>query len=392
MNLRSLSLSALPLAMLGATGCSGAPDATASAGAESIAASDDALTRGDRGHVYTLGNEAEGNAVLVFDRARDGALTLSGKVATGGLGSGSGLGSQGALTASRDGRWLFAVDAGSHQISTFAVRDGEIELRDVTDSGGERPISVTESDGIVYVLNAGGAQNVTGFYQGYDGALRPIPRSTRPLSGGAADVGPAEVRLTPDGDALVVTEKATSRIDAYPLRFDAIPRHVAPIVTASAGDTPFGFAFDPRGTLIVSDAFGGAAGSGAVSSYRVTSAGVASLVTGPLATAQSAPCWVAVTPGGGFAYAANTASGTITGLRIGHGGALSSLGDGGATASTGADSKPADLAFTRRGDLLFVLEGGTSSLGAFRVAANGALEAAGVTPGLPAHAVGLVAR
>src|SRR5688572_14431568 len=77
---------------------------------------------GDAGAVYVMSNSPGGNAILVFDRAAGGALTPAGSLATGGLGTGSGLGSQGALIVSDNGRWLFAVNAGSNSVSVFAVR------------------------------------------------------------------------------------------------------------------------------------------------------------------------------------------------------------------------------------------------------------------------------
>src|SRR5436305_1920706 len=76
-----------------------------------------ALARGNVGAVYTLTNAAAGNRVAVFDRASDGALTPAGTYSTGGLGSGDGLGSQGALALSQGNKWLFAVNAGSNEIS-----------------------------------------------------------------------------------------------------------------------------------------------------------------------------------------------------------------------------------------------------------------------------------
>jgi hypothetical protein len=44
--------------------------------------------------------------------------------------------------------------------------------------------------------------------------LSPLPGSTRPLTGGVA-ADPAEVNFSPDGDFLIVTEKATNLIDTY---------------------------------------------------------------------------------------------------------------------------------------------------------------------------------
>ena len=115
-----------------------------------------AAAAGDNGAVYTLTNSAAGNEVAIFNRAADGTLTAAGSVSTGGLGTGAGLGSQGALTLSRSGRFLFAVDAGSDEISSFRVDGARLTLAGVVPSGGLLPVSVTEHDGLVYVLNAGG--------------------------------------------------------------------------------------------------------------------------------------------------------------------------------------------------------------------------------------------
>ena len=49
------------------------------------------------GAVYTLSNEATGNQLVVFQRDHRGGLSLAGTVATGGLGLGTGLASQGSL-------------------------------------------------------------------------------------------------------------------------------------------------------------------------------------------------------------------------------------------------------------------------------------------------------
>jgi 6-phosphogluconolactonase len=63
------------------------------------------------------------NTVAGFDRHADGSLTpISGSpFAIGGAGLGRGLGSQGAIQATPDGRYILAVDAGSNQISVLRV-------------------------------------------------------------------------------------------------------------------------------------------------------------------------------------------------------------------------------------------------------------------------------
>src|SRR5947209_2887853 len=78
---------------------------------------------GEGGHVYVLNNDLSGtNSVTIFDRQEDGSLTLHGTASIGGLGSLSAFGSvnpgsQGSLILKDDKTKLFAVDAGSNQIS-----------------------------------------------------------------------------------------------------------------------------------------------------------------------------------------------------------------------------------------------------------------------------------
>jgi hypothetical protein len=52
---------------------------------------------GAPGAVYALTNSTAGNAVVVYDRGGDGSLSPAGSYATGGAGTGAGLGSQGAV-------------------------------------------------------------------------------------------------------------------------------------------------------------------------------------------------------------------------------------------------------------------------------------------------------
>src|SRR5262249_5741293 len=112
--------------------------------------------------VYTMSNAASGNHILVFSRGSDGSLSPAGSVATGGNGTGAGLGNQGGVVLTDDGEWLLAVNAGSNSVSVFAVEDEGLRLIDVAASGGLRPISIATHDNLVYVLNAG-SDAVSGF-------------------------------------------------------------------------------------------------------------------------------------------------------------------------------------------------------------------------------------
>lgn len=226
---------------------------------------EDGLAADDPGAVYALTNSAQANAVAVFRRDANGSLDPAGTVPTGGRGNGQQLGSQGAL-AGGSRRRLFAVNAGSNSVSVLQVTSDGLRLVETAPSGGTKPISLTVHGDLLYVLNAGGRGNIAGFRIGEGGELRAIAGSRRPLSTSAA--GPAEAHFSPDGDLLVVTEKATNTIDTYRVRDDGVAD--GPVAHPSAGMTPFGFTFDRRGHLLVSEAFGGTPGQSAVSSYRLS--------------------------------------------------------------------------------------------------------------------------
>jgi 6-phosphogluconolactonase len=340
---------------------------------------------GDRGGgaVYTLTNAATGNAVAVFERARDGSLTPEGTVSTGGNGTGAGLGSQGALVL--DGDRLFAVNAGSNTISSLEVDHGDqVELEDVASSGGARPVSVTVHGSLLYVLNAGNATtpaNIAGFLV-FRGELIPLPGSSRPLSTASPDA--PQIEFTPDGRVLVVTEKATNRITTYRVAFGFAS---GPFAQPSAGQTPFGFAFDRRGHLIVSEAFGGAPDASVLSSYEVSRGGAISVIDPNVATTETAACWVVVTKDGRFTYTTNTGSNSISGYSIGRDGSLTLLDADGKTAVTG--TAPIDMALSRSSRFLYALSAG--EIGGFSVNPDGSLDSLGAVGGLPPAASGLAA-
>lgn len=189
---------------------------------------------------------------------------------------------------------------------------------------------------------------------------------------------------------LVVTEKATNLIDTYIVDEDGFAS--GPFVHASAGATPFGFAFDRRGRMYVSDAARGAPGASSVSSYRVASDGNIQAISPTAATNQTAACWVVISNDGRFAYTTNTGSGSITGYRIAQDGSLTLRDADGRTGDTGAGSAPLDMSLSRDGRYLYTLNSGSNSIGAFSVAKDGGLAALPGFSGLPVSANGLAAR
>src|SRR5882724_2832517 len=327
-----------------------------------------------------LDDEGDNGPRAVYALSGDGTLTAAGTFATGGAGTAAGLGSQGAVTLSDDGRLLFAVNAGSNDVSVFQVDPQGLSLVSRTPSGGTRPISVTVSRNVVYVLNSGGAGNITGFTVGSTGGLTQIAGSTRSLSG--ANVGPAEVSFSPDGRQLVVTEKSTSLLDVYPVDENGVAGALTS--NTSAGGTPFGFAFGPRNLLFVSEA----AAPGSASSYAVSGSGDVRVISGAVLTHHGAPCWAVVTTDRRFGYTGN-GSGSVSGFSIAPDGSIRLLGDG-ATALIGAGVN--DIALTANSRYLYVLQtGGARAIHAFRIQNDGSLRALGPVGGLPAGIQGLAA-
>src|SRR5918994_5964886 len=113
--LRSTALSLATLAALAA--CADAPLSPANHDLSSrrVAGGDDGS-----GAVYTLSNGASANAVIAFRRAANGELSPLGSYATGGIGTGGTIDplvSQYAVVLGEGASALFAVDAGSDEIS-----------------------------------------------------------------------------------------------------------------------------------------------------------------------------------------------------------------------------------------------------------------------------------
>lgn len=334
------------------------------------------------GAVFTMSNAADGNHVVVFARAGDGTLSHLADYATGGDGSGGGLGSQGAVRLSDDGSWLLVVNAGSDEVSVFRVDGTTLELTDTVWSGGDSPISVDVDGRVVYVLNAG-TTNIVGFRLSRQGKLTHIPGAMRPLSNNDAE--PAQLEFSPDGHTLIVTEKNTNRILAYRVDRSGV---VSPArVSDSAGMTPFGFEFDPAGRLIVSEAFGGAPDASAVSSYALGADRRAVVIGGPVFTTETAACWIVVTDNGQYAYTTNTGSDTITGYRVEADGSLTILNEDGVTAVTG--DAPIDMALSDGSQFLYAIDSASDTISVFQIEPTGALSLIQTMAGIPAAAVGL---
>jgi 6-phosphogluconolactonase (cycloisomerase 2 family) len=239
---------------------------------------------------------------------------------------------------------------------------------------------------LLYVLNAGGLvgdnDNITGFIFA-DGNLVPLPGSTHALS--ADNTGPAEVSFSPEGDALIVTERLTSLIDTFVVGEDGLPTDAKTF--QSVGATPFGFDVGKDNRVFVSEAPGSTA-----SSYQISEDGDLAVISGSVPTHQAAACWLLTARDGRFIYTANAGSGTISGFQVGNDGSLHLLDQNGVTGSTGSGSHPTDMVQSRDGRFLYSLNNGNGTISAFGVGPNGSLQSLTTVTGLPTSSAGLAGR
>ena len=274
------------------------------------------------GAVFVMTNAANNNQIVAYKRNSDGSLEEGHTFPTGGRGSGGvtdPLGSQGALTLNEKHTLLFAVNAGSGNISVFQVRGSNLTLLETVPCGGSEPVAVAQHGSLVYVVNAGGASDLVGFRLTPDGHLKQIARSTTYLSTGVS--GPGSLSFSPDGEFLLVTEKLTNNVDAFHIQSNGTLGPI--VVNPSAGPGAFAVSFAPNGTaLVVETGPTGGTNASAISSYTVVSNGTLTPISASVPTLGAATCWLAVTPNGQFVYTSNSASSTISGFVLSASGAL----------------------------------------------------------------------
>ena len=336
------------------------------------------------GAVFVMTNNADRNEIISFQRAADGSLRERRRFATGGRGTGGltdPLESQGSLTLSQDHSWLFAVNGGSGEVSVFSVEGSGLQLADKEDSGGSEPNAVAQHGSLVYVLNVGGSSNVVGFRFG-NGHLRRIASSIRFLTTNNSEA--ASLAFSPDGQFLVVTERATNDLDVFRVQADGT---LAPIVVNNdAAPGTFAVTFAPNGAALVSET-GPPGGNNAstISSYAVASNGTLSPISLGVPTLGNANCWNVVTPDGRFVYVSNAGSSTISGFAIGKTGALTPVGAT-VVGTNPAGSTNLDIAVSADGKFLYTLNSGTGTIGIFAIQPDGSLTNLGEAGSFPSTA------
>ncbi|MFZ1992718.1 MAG: beta-propeller fold lactonase family protein [Solirubrobacteraceae bacterium] len=343
------------------------------------------------GHVYVNDNTTPANTIAGFDRHADGTLTpIPGSpFATGGAGTGAGIGSQGALQTAPGGRELLAVDAGSNQISQLWIgRDGRLwpVPGGTIASQGNEPVSIAVARDLVYVANSGaGASDYAGFAFDRFGRLRPIPGATFPLPDTAQ---PGDVLINSTATRLVGTRVGTSQIDSFTIdgRGDL---HAAPgSPFAAQGPGPFGSEFDPidPGQVFVSNAHGGP-NAGTVSAFDDGPQGVLSSIgASPFPNGQTAPCWVEITRDGRHLFAVNTAVPSVSSYRIRRDGALRLIQNTPFSEANAATLGPEDARLSPDDATLWVVDTKGDAVSAFAVRGGRLTQIDAAPTALPAGA------
>lgn len=319
------------------------------------------------GAVFVQTDNLNGNTVVAYAEAKDGTLTQAGVYPTGGLGgqlAGSVVdvtASQGSLAYDSTRHLLYAVNAGSNTITTFAVRGKHLTRLQTVNSGGTFPVSVTVHGGQLYVLNARNGGSIQG-YRRLGGLLVKIPSWHRELGfnpnpSPEFTSTPGQIAFTPDGSKLIITTKGDGQsIEVYPVSPNGPSSK--PVVTPDPGNVPFAITFDQQQHLVIAEA-----GPSALATFAVHRNATLSLIT-RTTTGQAATCWVTST--GDKLYGSNAGSASVSGYTD-HNGTLTALGN------TSTDPGTVDATASPDGRFLYVQTGRNGIVDEFSIGSTGAL-------------------
>jgi 6-phosphogluconolactonase len=283
------------------------------------------------GAVYTetngTGSSTNDNAVEVYARYSNGLLKRIQVVGAGGKGGHQPqpgfnfpapiLDTQSEVVLTDNGKWLYAVNAGSDTIAVFKVSNtGTLKLVQDAPAGGVFPSSITIHDRWLYVLTIN-TFSIEGFKIGGNGKLTAIAGQGQvPLKGNSGPGLPRQVGFDNTGKRLVVSllispaaamgmapPTPKQSIDTFAVRGNGKVGAAVPQDATSVG--PFGFTFNLQNDLLMTQIVAPAGAPGDLASYSLRG----STGLSPIATKSSngsLPCWVETTADGRHAYVVNT--------------------------------------------------------------------------------------
>ncbi len=268
--------------------------------------------------VYIITNPDGPNAVAAYARnPQTGKLKFIASYPTGGDGSAFALGvSQDSLVT--DGSYLYAVNAGSNSISTFAIqKNGALQLvGSPVASGGLNPVSLAVRNGLLYVANQGDPDtpaNLTGFTV-KNGSLTPLYGSTVQLN---FNDGLADVLFNKAGNVLIDTRLGSSIIDSYQVDSSGRLSRVNRILGQSGA---LGAAFSPVADQQLLATLSTGPGN---ATYLVSDQGQISPISNVTEFPAGDPCWVAFSPDGAYAWISAAVTSSLSLYKVDANGALS---------------------------------------------------------------------
>ena len=304
--------------------------------------------------VYTMDNQPE-NHISIYERdQQDGTLNFISTVATGGSGfqlqfdpatdpaplrpQQDPLASTGSIivAGSETQKCLLAVNAGSNTVSTFKIgaAPDELTLVGTFETGGMIPVSITERNGLVYVLNAGGNGSIMGFnLVPFTCLLFPFGAPTAlnqtvPAPDGILSATPAQIGFTPENNILVTIkqtngggpdfENQTGSLNVYEVNQNDGTIIVGSLIQTSLsrggfGTLPFSFTFDDSGNLLLIELAGieGSFDRGVVSVMTNIDSDPP-LLTSEAESGATATCWIEYNPLTSCIYTTNNGSRSIS--------------------------------------------------------------------------------
>jgi 6-phosphogluconolactonase (cycloisomerase 2 family) len=355
------------------------------------------------GHVYTETN-GDANAVVAFKRHADGSLTQAQVISTGGNGGHQQqpgcnppggcpiLDTQGEVALTKDGKLVFAVNAGSNTISAFRATNKGLVAAGSIGSGGVFPESLTIHGHRLFVLDADSA-NIAGFNFTEKGKLTAISGSVAPLSSNATPGLDRQIGFDNTGGTIVVSLfgnpaalTATGTIDTFAVNGDG---SVGAAVAHDATTTlPFGFGFGRQNQLVMSQVVTPVS-EGTVATYSLDgTTGLTPIDTKP--DNGALPCWIAITGNGRYVYAVNTGGGApgfgggipnVSEFSLSSSGQLTLIGQ---TAGISGELVETDVTRSRDSKYLYVLapavKTNASHIDVYKVGHDGKLTSLGSTP------------
>lgn len=303
------------------------------------------------GHLYTQTNETA-NKIIHYKQNNDGTLTEMDRVATGGKGTGGfspstgeesvpdSLLSSASVIASKDHKYLFAVNAGNNTVSCFSVKDGgHLMLMDTQSTdhgmvgkyGTASTLAYNAADQVLYVGHSFGPDHIKSF-KVTDGKLSRTSDMKSVNTPDMSDRTLTQILISPDNKFLL----AYVLFDARPTAAGLAPAKAKNLVVfpigkggmlgearfnESGGVAPFAGCFVPGSmnkfvSVIAAESSAVLSMLGADGMVKNTKLAKIDTMRDGKVAEPSEMCWVIVSDDGKMALCSNYGYGTVSSFSV----------------------------------------------------------------------------